>query len=168
MPAKPLSQEQKRDAARLKAAMERAKAENGLTQAAMAEACHWETQSTVSQYVSGKIPLNVEALARMCAVLNVPLREISPTLDEQARGILRVLGQLPPNQFKAAAPATQIGVQQSGVGRYDSEAWPFKSVEPARYGALSKEDKSLLEGVALGLVLKHEATRADKSHRNGS
>ena len=79
VPAKPLTVDQHEDARRLKAALADAKSARGLTQAQLAALCGWDSQSTVSQYASGRIPLNVEALASMCIHLRVPMSDISPT-----------------------------------------------------------------------------------------
>jgi len=87
MPAKPLTAEQLADAQRLKDAYLLAKRERGLTQEALALACGYETQSTVSQYVNGKIPLNIEAVAGLCSALQVDIASISPTLWERIQRI---------------------------------------------------------------------------------
>ena len=84
MPAKPLTQEQLDDAARLKAIFERIKESNpSVTQESVAAACGWKTQGTVSQYVNGKIPLNLSALFKFCEVFGVQPEEISPSLARQ-------------------------------------------------------------------------------------
>lgn len=49
----------------------------------MAAACGWETQSAASQYINGAIPLNVSALLRISAYLDVPPQEISPSLSQE-------------------------------------------------------------------------------------
>lgn len=84
MPAKPLTKEQLDDAARLKAIFERAKESNpSVTQEYVADACGWKTQGTVSQYMNGKIPLNLSALFKFCDVFRVQPGEISPSLASQ-------------------------------------------------------------------------------------
>lgn len=84
MPAKPLTKEQREDAARLKAVFERTKESNpSVTQESVAAACGWKTQGTVSQYINGKIPLNLSALFKFCDVFSVQPEEISPSLARQ-------------------------------------------------------------------------------------
>lgn len=81
MPAKPLTDEQKRDAARLKAIFEQRKRDDpSLTQEKLAFLCEWKTQGAVNQYLLGKIPLNMAALVKFSRVLEVSPGEISPTL----------------------------------------------------------------------------------------
>lgn len=78
----PLAQWQIEDAARLKAIFLRVQADrkrNGgekITQATMADACGWDTQSAASQYINGGIPLNVPALLKASGYLGVTMAEI--------------------------------------------------------------------------------------------
>lgn len=84
MPAKPLTDEQKQDAARLKAIFENRKREDpSLTQEALAYLCDWKTQGAVSQYMLGRVPLNLPALLKFSKALEVHPREISPKLSQQ-------------------------------------------------------------------------------------
>jgi phage repressor protein C with HTH and peptisase S24 domain len=84
MAAKPLTDEQKEDAARLKAIFEQRKQENpSLTQEALAFLCEWKTQGAVSQYMLGRVPLNLAALLKFSKALSVHPREISPKLSQQ-------------------------------------------------------------------------------------
>lgn len=80
MPALPLSPEQLADAARLKAIYMAKKRELGLTQESLASACGWESQGSVSQYLNGKIPLNVEAAVKFAKALRVSVSDFSPRL----------------------------------------------------------------------------------------
>ncbi len=84
MPAQPLSQAQKEDAARLLAAWEAfKKATPGASQEKFAAECGWKTQGSFNQYLHGKIPLNLPALLKMSRVLQVDAASISPTLAAQ-------------------------------------------------------------------------------------
>lgn len=56
-----------------------------LSQAVVAERCGWDTQSVVSQYMTGRIPLNVDALIRFGELLNFPPEDVSPRLAELMR-----------------------------------------------------------------------------------
>lgn len=80
MPAQPLTNEQKADAARLKAIYQSKKAKLGLTQISLAAECGWESQGTVSQYLNGKIPLNLEAALKFSKHLQSEVSEFSPSL----------------------------------------------------------------------------------------
>jgi transcriptional regulator with XRE-family HTH domain len=95
MPAKPLTDEQKRDAARLAAAFDlwkSARAERGepTTQEAVAD-LFGMGQSALSQYLNAKIPLNAEALERFCQVLGVRAINISPSVVRRARELAAAL-----------------------------------------------------------------------------
>jgi len=105
MPSKYLTPEQKADAARLKQAYLDKKAETGLTQATLADACGWETQSAVSQYLNGKIPLNIDALTLMCEQLGVEPAAISPSIVKQARSrAIGATGKFLEGSARSSAP----------------------------------------------------------------
>ncbi|MFW3895922.1 helix-turn-helix domain-containing protein [Pseudomonas bharatica] len=71
------------EAARLQAAYKARKSEDrSLNQEKVAEACGWAGQSAVSQYMTGKIALNLPALLSLSRVLRVPPEAISPRLAE--------------------------------------------------------------------------------------
>lgn len=71
------------EAARLQAAYKaRKSADRSLNQEKIAEACGWSGQSAVSQYMTGKIALNLSALLSLCRVLQVTPESISPRLAE--------------------------------------------------------------------------------------
>jgi len=80
MPALPLSPEQLEDATRLKAVYTAKKRQLHLTQESLASACGWESQGTVSQYLNGKIPLNLEAALKFAAALHVQVGDFSPRI----------------------------------------------------------------------------------------
>src|SRR5262245_38280941 len=85
MPAQPLTPMQLSDAARLKSLYERWKERrrtNGepSSQETVAAMLGINSQSTVSQYVNGKIPLNPKALVKFAELLEVPPEDISPAL----------------------------------------------------------------------------------------
>lgn len=84
MPAKPLSSEQQADAARLRGAWEAFKLRTpGVTQEWLADQCGWKTQAAVNQYFSARIALNLAALLKFAAVLEVSPDQISPSLAGQ-------------------------------------------------------------------------------------
>lgn len=82
---RPLTPEEIAESARLKAIYEQRKsaakaAGRSLTQADVAEACGWSGQSAFSQYATGKVPLNVEALLKLAKALNFDASEVSSRL----------------------------------------------------------------------------------------
>ncbi|MEG0635796.1 MAG: helix-turn-helix transcriptional regulator [Pseudomonas sp.] len=82
---RPLTQEEIAESLRLKAIYEQkkaaAKAAGGsLTQADVAEACGWSGQSAFSQYATGKVPLNIEALLKLSKAMGFDPSEVSPRL----------------------------------------------------------------------------------------
>lgn len=88
MPALPLSDEQLADAARLKTLFQewqRSRKENNLphSQEAAAAALGFG-QSALTQYLNGKIPLNVTAGVKLANLLGVTLCDFSPALAEHA------------------------------------------------------------------------------------
>lgn len=105
MPSKNLTPEQKADAERLRQAFLAKKDKTGLTQIELAEKCGWETQSSVSQYLRGKIPLNIDALTMMCLHIDADPAAISPTLVKQAQArALGATGRYPTPQDSLAMP----------------------------------------------------------------
>lgn len=71
------------EAARLKAAYKTRKAADpSLNQEKVAEACGWAGQSAVSQYMTGKIALNLPALLSLSRVLRFAPESVSPRLAE--------------------------------------------------------------------------------------
>ena len=81
--AKPLIAPQIRDAEakRLKALYEAKKrTDPSLNQEKIADLCGWSGQSVVSQYLNGKIALNLSALVKFANVLGFDPKEVSPRL----------------------------------------------------------------------------------------
>lgn len=97
MPALPLTPAQLADASRLKALYEEWKADRrargeSASQEVVAGLLGFSTQSSVSQYLNGRIPLNVNALVKFAALLQRQPEEISPDL---AREIQRIAEAVP-------------------------------------------------------------------------
>lgn len=71
----------KAEAMRLKAIyQDRKRKDPSLTQEKIADLCDWAGQSVVSQYLNGRIPLNIGALIKFANVLGFALDEVSPRL----------------------------------------------------------------------------------------
>lgn len=121
MPAKPLTDEQRRDAERLRAqfrAWQSARKERGepSTQDEVAESLFGFGQSALSQYINGKIPLNAEALHKFATVLGVQASNISPGI---VRDQLALSGALS-SQGASQAPAPVAEAPPSGQSRKQS------------------------------------------------
>lgn len=85
---RPLTPEETAESLRLKAIYEARKndakvAGQKLTQADVAEACGWSGQSAFSQFATGKIPMNIEALLALSKALSFEPEEVSPRLAEK-------------------------------------------------------------------------------------
>lgn len=92
-----LSQEEQADARRLQAVWNRQKKAIGLTQEQVAADCGWSTQGAFSQYLLGRIPLNLRAVVKLARALHVEPHEISPRLahDLAPTSPLRVAEESP-------------------------------------------------------------------------
>ncbi|WP_322614231.1 LexA family transcriptional regulator [Pseudomonas sp. BIC9C] len=82
---RPLSAEEVAESVRLKAIYEAKKSAarasgQSLTQADVAEACGWSGQSAFSQYATGKVPLNLEALLKLAKALDFSPEQVSTRL----------------------------------------------------------------------------------------
>lgn len=143
MPALPLSPEQLKDAARLKAIYTSKKRELGITQESLASSCGWESQGTVSQYLNGKIPLNIEAAVKFARALRVSVADFSPRL---AAGLDELReGANPPSASEEVLQHksnTQIasGAAQSAVLPLAAR-WPFPLVDEAAFNSLTEEGR---------------------------
>ena len=136
MPAKPLTQEQLDDAARLRAIFDRVKeSDPSVTQEYVADSCGWKTQGTVSQYMNGKIPLNLRALFKFCDVFGVQPEEISPSLARQ----------------QMIAPITKAIVQIARSPKIDSHLdIPHLSARGSMgVGELKQEEEEVIDRITL-------------------
>jgi transcriptional regulator with XRE-family HTH domain len=79
MSRKTLSPDRVHDSERLIEIWNEKKSELGLSQAKVAELFGIKNQTAISQYLNGRIPLNMEAAIKFAKVLEVPVAEISPS-----------------------------------------------------------------------------------------
>lgn len=71
----------KAEAMRLKAIyQDRKRNDPSITQEKIADLCEWSGQSVVSQYLNGRIPLNLSALIKFANVLGFAPQDVSPRL----------------------------------------------------------------------------------------
>lgn len=109
MPAKPLSPEQREDAARLKSLFkewqetQRLKGDDW-SQDYAAERLGFG-QSALSQYLNGKIPLNIEVAGPFASLIGKPIEAFSPALASTVAGLTKALEPSP--QFQD--PGHQTG-----------------------------------------------------------
>lgn len=95
MPAQPLTPEQKADAERLHArfkAWQQDQKDRKLPSSQAEAASRLEFgQSALSQYLQGRIPLNVKTLAKFCSLLGCEPADISPSLAAEMKVISKPL-----------------------------------------------------------------------------
>lgn len=84
---KSLTDDQQADATRLRSVWDRKRRELGLTQEKACSEFGWSTQSAVSQYLNGRIALNLNALVKFASLLRVSPAEISPSLARELHGV---------------------------------------------------------------------------------
>lgn len=120
----PLSDEQLADARRLHDIYKKRAKESRedpskppLTQTEVGERCEWRSpQSTVSQYMTGKVALNLEALVKLSQALDFEPYEVSPTL---AAGIRRASSSVDHTTEAANSPIPdQSDVSDTEDDRY--------------------------------------------------
>lgn len=132
----PLSEDQLADAKRLtdiyKARVKESKARGDaqpLNQAEVGERCEWKSpQSTVSQYMTGKVALNLDALVKLSKALDFEPYEVSPTLaagirraapGQSALDSSRVASNTP---FPAGDDVEAIDDKYAFIPQYDAKA----------------------------------------------
>ncbi|GLO05626.1 LexA family transcriptional regulator [Pseudomonas monteilii] len=119
----PLSDEQLADAKRLHDIYKKRVKESredpskpALTQTEVGERCEWKSpQSTVSQYMTGKVALNLEALVKLSEALDFEPAQVSPTL---AAGIRRASPQVAHTAEAANSPLPDGADEDELDGRY--------------------------------------------------
>lgn len=148
MPAKPLTTEQKADAERLYTAFRAAQVENpDTTQESLAHEAGWKTQGAVSQYLLGKIPLNIEALLKFAKALNVAPDTISPSLAQ----LLPAHARSRPFYGYAEHVATAHHLNEAAPPEYD---WPFRRLTRATWNTLNDYERGAIEERILSLMME--------------
>lgn len=79
-----LTPEEREDQQRLRQVWERRKGELHLTQKDAAHAMGFKNQTAISQYITGRIPLNMEAAFKFAELLKVSVEEVSPRFSQRA------------------------------------------------------------------------------------
>lgn len=106
MPANP--QEIRDTAQGLKAIYERKRRQFHLSQDKIAAECGWQSQSTVSQYLNGLIPLNLEAAVKFATLLECSVSEFHPGFHEILKAYETNSLQLPEDAIKFATIYAQL------------------------------------------------------------
>ena len=136
MPAKPLNDQQKQDAERLERAWLDFKAANpAMTQEKVAAECGWKTQGAFSQYIKGRIPLNKEALVKICNVIRTDPWSVSPTLMQELQTL----------------STASHGKIADNVQTYRLDKWPFETVKEADWWQIPFDQRKLIELQILSL-----------------
>lgn len=107
MPALPLTPEQRADAARLKnlfAAWQKGRREAGQpsSQEALSDMLGFN-QSALSQYLNGRIPLNVSAATKFAGLIGCSIADFSPSLAEEVAGYRGVVDAVDSSQMTRRA-----------------------------------------------------------------
>lgn len=100
---RPLTQEEREDAQRLRALFEKQKAATGLTQEELAARGGWSGQSGAAGYLNARVPLNLKAATTFARALGVSLRDISPRLADRAADFYEAAGGGKPSQRRSQA-----------------------------------------------------------------
>jgi phage repressor protein C with HTH and peptisase S24 domain len=126
MPANPLTPEQLAEAAKVKSLFvgwqqRRREAREPASQEAASELLGFN-QSALSQYLNGKIPLNIEAATRFATLIGCAVADFSPSLAQQVENYMSRLSQN--GQGYSPTRASRISTDLSAV-----EMVPIKAVE---------------------------------------
>lgn len=122
----PLTDEQLADARRLtdiykiRSRESKARGDNPpLTQTEVGERCEWKSpQSTVSQYMTGKVALNLPALVKLAQVLEFEPSEVSPTLAAGLRFSSADKPHTPEPEVNEFPLAASADIAEEADGRY--------------------------------------------------
>jgi transcriptional regulator with XRE-family HTH domain len=131
-----LTKEELADVDRLRACWERRKGELRLTQSKAAEALGFSNQTAISQYINGRIPLNMEAAFKFAELLEVPIDELSPRYSKRVS--------------KPQGPVTRIQVR-SVANLQIVEAKNNVLAPHVKAGELMVVDQSDLDGSGVSL-----------------
>ena len=105
---RPLTQEEKEDAQRLRRVYDQKARDMGTSQALIAKEFGFANPSAVSQYLCGRIPLNLNAVTKFAHYFDVPLKTISPRFaaavenSSEQSPILQALGLTPNSELLPA------------------------------------------------------------------
>lgn len=158
---KTLSEEQKEDVQRLRKLWDAKRVELGLTQANVAERFGIKNQTAISQYLNGRIPLNMEAAIKFAKVLEVAIHEISPRNGEW------IYRPLPMPVKRALDPVFETGHTYASIEMPDASMDP--QIQQGDFVFYDPEKRDLLGGGMFVVKLSNAHTvRQITPTRNGA
>lgn len=122
-----------------------------LTQEGLAEACGWTGQSAVSQYLNGRIALNLDALIKLSRALNFDPKEVSERLAahiETPAYNNAMLSEQPPLLYKYPV------IDWEAAGNWARDEEPFG---PGMEAIYMESEYKALEGKAFWLKVKGDS-----------
>lgn len=172
MKRRDLTAQEKDDAQRLTEAWEAYKAAHpGASQEWLGNEAGIGGQSAVSQYLLAKIPLNLEALLRLCRVIQVAPNAISPRLMDEFFGRSPGLFGLGSAELTAFQPVNEVkvnpGLTETSEGVKSTDAATAEELKQQIMQAVADEDLSdeLLNAIAWMIRAGIPATaRGDQHH----
>jgi phage repressor protein C with HTH and peptisase S24 domain len=131
MPANPLTSEQLSDATRLKNLFkqwQQRRKDEGLpgSQEAASEMLGFN-QSAMSQYLNGRIPLNIDAATKFATLIGCPVSEFSPALATQVARYVEASAAVAPAVGEGSIPYLSRA-SRVVIGGEDDEVFPIKMV----------------------------------------
>ncbi len=153
MPALPLNKEQLADAKRLKSLVtewQHATRDKTGVRPSQLDLAHQVgiDQSSMNQYLNGKIPLNVTFASNIARALGVQVRDFSPALDTQLDELVSVrsLVHVPRDQSLEPSADLRTLAQRLDYAMYRALSEPIKAAELARRTGVTRANLSLILG----------------------
>jgi len=151
-----LTQDEIDDAKRLRKVWREKKEELHLSQVKAAKELGYSSQSAVSQYINGKVPLNFQTAAKFAALLKTDIRTISP------RFVKLVTAPIPSTLEGYSAPITGTlgGIPSSACLNWFAWHQDFCStlgVAPQNLRLVRLDDDSFKEFASGTVFLVHDA-----------
>lgn len=131
---------------------EKAVNDKSLTQANLAYEFGYSTQSAISQYLNGKVPLNVDASIKFADKLGCRVSDFSPSIQEEINRIAKFSDKAGDNEKDNPSPQKKEGEPQnlpsrSLIDRYDAASEATRVAIDLML--LPKKDRTLLKASIL-------------------
>lgn len=122
---RPLSEEEMCDTIRLRSAWDEASKTRYFTQKEASEEFGFKNQSAISQYLNGRIPLNLKVAAKFAKYLQVPLGKISPRYSAVTRDVSEEVTLLKrmQNELLLQGHCSLVELDDQGVEVIGEGAW---------------------------------------------
>lgn len=95
-----LSEAEEQDRQRLLNIWLEKKGSLGLTQQKLADKFGFSNSAAISQYITGKIPLNIKVVAKFASALQVPIKAISPSMAKDLPVVAQGTPTFPVNDIE--------------------------------------------------------------------